>query len=354
MKRRAERAAAELAEAMAKEKVSRERMEELRGRLAAEKRLIARLARRIADLSTRIDEAQEELRRLEARRESAERLLARATAAAFAAARQEGGASPAGGRAERGRWFARLLLAHGAAQRRAILLAAERTRETKEGLERVLVRQEQAKEREVKVTRALASRTEAEARRLAEIDRRRKEKEKELRALRARIAAMEALVSRIEKRMARRERDAGRPPAGTPPPRFASLAGSLVPPLEGRVVGRFGAHRDPEFDVVIENRGIEIEAPAGAAIRAVGKGEVVFLGRVEGFGKVLIIRHGSGLFSVYGKAGSFSVKHGQQVTAGELVGRLPDGPGEKSVLYLELRAGGTAVDPLSVIPIPKG
>jgi septal ring factor EnvC (AmiA/AmiB activator) len=73
---------------------------------------------------------------------------------------------------------------------------------------------------------------------------------------------------------------------------------------------------------------------------------------VAGFGKVLILQHGSGLFSVYGKAGSFSARQGRAVGAGDEIGRLPADPSGKAVLYLELRAGGTAIDPLSVISIP--
>ena len=120
-------------------------------------------------------------------------------------------------------------------------------------------------------------------------------------------------------------------------------------PLAGKVIGRFGRQHDTVFDVDVENRGVEIEGQSGAAIKAVGKGEVVFIGTVAGFGKVLILQHGSGLFSVYGKATSFGVRQGQAIAAGEEIGRLPADPSGKSVLYLELRAGGTAIDPLSVI-----
>jgi septal ring factor EnvC (AmiA/AmiB activator) len=98
---------------------------------------------------------------------------------------------------------------------------------------------------------------------------------------------------------------------------------------------------------------VEIEAPSGSPIRSVGKGHVVFSGTVSGFGKVLIIQHGTGLFSVYGKAESFSVAQDQIVAPGQNIGRLPDSPTGKSVLYLELRAAGTAIDPTAVIPLSR-
>jgi septal ring factor EnvC (AmiA/AmiB activator) len=119
------------------------------------------------------------------------------------------------------------------------------------------------------------------------------------------------------------------------------------------VVTRFGRQHDTTFDVTIENRGVEIEAPSGASVKSVGQGEVAFAGAVSGFGNVLIVQHGGGLFSVYGRLDSFLVKQGEAVKKGTVVGRLPGSPSGKSVLYLELRAGGTAIDPTSVIPLDR-
>lgn len=355
MKRKAEKAAAELAEAIEKEKMTRERMEELKGKLARKKRLLAGLDRRLAELARRLDQAEQDVRRLDAEREGSARRMGGAAARIFTRERDPAELfSRGGGERERLRRFARIVLASEAARYGSLSFAVGRREAEKEGLARSLKTSERVRERELSLGRALASRTEAEARRLAEIDRQKKRKEKELRALRAKIAAMEALVTRIERKMARRERRAEKP-QGETPARFASLGGGLVPPVVGgRVVGRFGKQKDPVFDVEIDSRGIEIEAPSKAVIRAVGKGEVVFSGSVNGFGRVLILQHGSGLFSVYGKAEAFAVKQGQQVATGEPVGRLPESPTGKSVLYLELRAGGTAVDPMSVIPIPRG
>ncbi|MCL5966320.1 MAG: peptidoglycan DD-metalloendopeptidase family protein [Deltaproteobacteria bacterium] len=353
MKRKATRAAADLAETMAKEKMTRGRMKELQEKLARQKRLLARLDRRLADLSRRLGDMEDEIRRLDAERESSGRRMAGGTARIFEADRARSGTIAGDARDERLRYFAGLVLSDEAARYGRLSVAQEGREEQKAGLERTLEASQHKKKRELSFGQALASRKEAEGRRLAEINRKKRRTEKELKALRARIAAMEALVTRIERRILSGERRAGRPPAGKPA-RFASVPGGLVAPLPGRVVGRFGKQRDPAFDVVIENRGVEIEAPSGAVIRAVGKGEVVFLGSVNGYGEVLILQHGSGLFSVYGKAESFSVKYGQVVMAGQPVGRLPANPDGKSVLYLELRAGGTAIDPLSVIPIPHG
>ncbi|MBK5095662.1 MAG: peptidoglycan DD-metalloendopeptidase family protein [Deltaproteobacteria bacterium] len=167
------------------------------------------------------------------------------------------------------------------------------------------------------------------------------------------MARMKTLVSRIEREVQEAERRSPRGKGKKGPSEFSRIPGGLVAPVRGKVVGPFGKYRDPVFDVEMENHGVEIEAPSGAPVRSIGKGEVVFSGTVSGFGKVLIIQHGTGLFSVYGKAESYSVARGQVIAPGQNIGRLPASPSGKSVLYLELRAAGTAIDPAAVIPLAR-
>jgi septal ring factor EnvC (AmiA/AmiB activator) len=242
-----------------------------------------------------------------------------------------------------------------------ITRARERKEEELYGLERQVAVTERRMAREKRAGETLLSRQEEERRRLADIEREKKRKEKELKSLRAKIARMESVVSRVERQVKERERRArkgaaGGSPAGEPaeaPRRFASLSGGLSAPLAGKVVTRFGRQHDTTFDVTIENRGVEIEAPSGASVKSVGQGEVAFAGAVSGFGNVLIVQHGGGLFSVYGRLETFLVKQGEAVKKGAVVGSLAGSPSGKSVLYLELRAGGTAIDPASAIPLDR-
>lgn len=212
--------------------------------------------------------------------------------------------------------------------------------------ERKITREKRAGER-------LLEQRKAEARRLEGIRAEKERKGKELRALRGRIARMESLVSRIERKIRERELRAKRKSGSAGPSRFSAIPGGILAPVRGKVIGRFGKHRDPVFDVDVENRGVEIEAPSRSPVRSIGKGRVVFRGSVAGFGNVLILQHGSGLFSVYGRAESFSAEQDQEIVAGQVIGRLPGNPNGKSVLYLELRAAGTAIDPLQVVPLSR-
>lgn len=347
MKQRAEKAAAELAETIRREKSSRSRVGELEARLAKQRRLIARIDRKLSQLGGQMDQAEREIRGLEEERGRAQHSLSASTAEVFLCDREQPGVLSETASGERRRHFARKILDAELVRYGRLTADKEEKERVLSGIERRLEDSERKMAEQKKVGVKLANQQEAERRRLADIEKRKKEKARELKALRARIERMESLVSRIERQMKKRE------PQKPGPRQFSGIPGGLVPPLAGKVVGRFGKQRDPVFDVDVETRGVEIEASSGAVIHAVGAGQVVFAGGVSGFGKVLILQHGSGLFSVYGKANTYSVKQGQTVVAGEAVGKLPVNPEGKSVLYFELRAAGTAIDPASVIPLSR-
>jgi septal ring factor EnvC (AmiA/AmiB activator) len=360
MKNREEKTVRELTEALRKEKLSKGRVGELRERLKRQRALLSRIDRKVSALNERLDRAEKAVRELEEEHGQARTGLLRAEVVAFTGQRVDAGNPWDPSARERERYFMRMRLAADAEGVARITRARERKEEELSGIERQVAVTERKRTQEKKVGETLLSRQEEERSRLAGIEREKKRKQKELKSLRARIARMEAVVSRVERQVKERERRArkGAPDgaarkAAEAPQRFASLAGGLSAPLPGKVVTRFGRQHDPTFDVTIENRGVEIEAPSGASVKSVGKGEVAFAGAVSGFGNVLIVQHGGGLFSVYGRMETFLVKQGEAVRKGAVVGRLPESPSGKSVLYLELRAGGTAVDPSSAMSLDR-
>ena len=361
MKAREEKTVLELTEALRKEKLSKGRVGELRERLARQRGLLSRIDRKVSALNERLERAEKAVRELEAAHGEARTDLQRAEVVAFAGQRAAMGDPWHPSARERERHFMRVYLAADAEGVARITRDRERKEEELSGLERQVAVTERKMAREKKVGDTLLSRQEEERRRLADIEREKKRKEKELKSLRAKIARMESVVSRVERQVKERERRARKGAAGGPatrvpseaPRRFASLSGGLSAPLAGKVVTRFGHQHDTTFDVTIENRGVEIEAPSGASVKSIGQGEVAFAGGVSGFGNVLIVQHGGGLFSVYGRLDTFLVKQGDPVKKGTVVGILPGSPSGKSVLYLELRAGGTAIDPTSAIPLDR-
>ena len=353
MRKRAEEAAAELDRALEREQTSRSKVDEIRKKLAAQRSLIGRIDRKLASLAREMARAESEVQAIEQARASKQRDLERAASLAFQEGRSSAGLRLGESRAERDRYFMDLLLASEAERVGRLAAAKEKKESALTGIERQVKLSEKRISREKKVGESLLTQRKKEAERLAQIQRETKRKEKQVKALRARVARMEALVSRIERQV--REAERRRPGGGgrEGPSKFSGIPGGLVAPVRGRVVGPFGKYRDPVFQVDVENHGVEIEASSGAPIRSIGKGNVVFSGAVAGFGNVLIIQHGSGLFSVYGKAESFSVAQGQDIGPGQNIGRLPASPDGKSVLYLELRAAGTAIDPMAVVPLAR-
>jgi septal ring factor EnvC (AmiA/AmiB activator) len=360
MKAREEKTAQELTEALRKEKHSKGRVGELQERLKRQRRLLSGIDRKVSALNERLEKAEKAVRELEAAHGQARTDLQRAEVAAFAGQSAGAGDPWHPSARERERHLMRVYLAADAEGIARITRARERKEEELSGLERQVAVTERKMAMEKKVGDTLLSRQDAERRRLADIEREKKRKEKELKSLRAKIARMESLVSRVERQVKERERRARKTEAGSAarepaeaPQRFASLSGGLSAPLAGKVVTRFGRQHDTTFDVTIENRGVEIASSSGASVKSVGQGKVAFAGAVSGFGNVLIVQHGGGLFSVYGRLETFLVKQGEAVRKGTMVGRLPESPSGQSVLYLELRAGGTAIDPTSVIPLDR-
>lgn len=353
MRERAEKAADELGEAIRRERASRHKVDDYRKRLARQRRLIGKIDGKLAELAREMERAEADMRAVDEERAVTRGRMESVAALAFEEKRLSAGMIPLDFRSERRRYLTKVLLEAEADRYDRLSSDRERKETALSGIEREVQQSERRISREKKVGASLMTRREEEEERLAEIRAQKEKKEKELQKLRSRLARMETLVSRIERQVKEEERRRARKERVAGPSKFSSVPGGLVAPVRGRVVGPFGKFRDPVFDVDVENNGVEIEATAGSPIRSIGKGKVVFSGTVSGFGKVLIIQHGSGLFSVYGKADSFSVDQGKEVGPGQNIGRLPENPGGKSVLYLELRAAGTAIDPVPVIPLSR-
>ena len=132
-------------------------------------------------------------------------------------------------------------------------------------------------------------------------------------------------------------------PGGIP---FAGQMGRLVWPCEGEVISDYGVEQHPKFGTIIKNNGIDIMATAGASVRAVAAGTVSFAGPLSGFGNCVIVDHGGGYYTLYGRLESVSVGAGFEVKEGDGVGTVgetsaPEGP----VMHFEIRQGRKALDP---------
>lgn len=127
---------------------------------------------------------------------------------------------------------------------------------------------------------------------------------------------------------------------------FGALKGRLAWPVVGHVELGFGKVENPRFHTVTVQKGIDLRAPAGTAVRAVADGKVVFAGWLRGYGNLVILDHGDGFHTVVAHLGELERKMGEEVKAGDGLGPLGDtGSLKGPYCYFELRHHGVAVDP---------
>lgn len=128
-----------------------------------------------------------------------------------------------------------------------------------------------------------------------------------------------------------------------------SADGTRLPwPVEGQVLTRFGMQRHPQFGTAVFRRGIEIAASIGDEIRAVSDGVVAYADWYKGYGKLIILEHGNGFYTLYGNLSHLDAQKGSRVAKGQMIGKAGDtGSMKGAKLYFEIRRNGEAQDPLA-------
>jgi len=82
-------------------------------------------------------------------------------------------------------------------------------------------------------------------------------------------------------------------------------------------------------------------------VHAIHHGRVVFADWLRGFGLLLILDHGDGYMSLYGRNASLYRDVGDWVEAGDRIATVGDtGIGGEPGLYFELRHKGRPLDPV--------
>jgi lipoprotein NlpD len=141
---------------------------------------------------------------------------------------------------------------------------------------------------------------------------------------------------------------AGKPPTPATRPRAVPVrpveaVAHWVWPAEGPA----NIVRHPASD----SQGLLIAGAEGAPVRAAAQGKVVYTGSgLLGFGNLVIVKHTETFLSAYGHNRELKVKEGDAVIAGQPIAEMGLGPGQKPVLYFEIRYQGEPVDPLAYLP----
>ena len=126
---------------------------------------------------------------------------------------------------------------------------------------------------------------------------------------------------------------------------FAANKGRLPWPVEGTIMERFGKHSHPVYKNVQlpQNNGVTLVVKHGAQAKAVFNGTVSQVVVLPGYNQCVLVNHGE-YFTLYSKLKSVSVKAGQKITVGQVVGTV-DTIGGEDLFHFELWKGSTPQNP---------
>jgi len=129
-------------------------------------------------------------------------------------------------------------------------------------------------------------------------------------------------------------------------PRYSSTTGKgFLWPIKGGIVNYFNESVDSSL-----NRGVNIQATSdNREVKASAQGKVAFSKPLKGWGKTIILKHDSRLYTVYANLDETSVKEGSTVTKGEAIGMVASGKNGSYVLHFEVRKRNIPEDPLKYL-----
>ncbi len=128
---------------------------------------------------------------------------------------------------------------------------------------------------------------------------------------------------------------------------FAANKGRLPWPVKrGYISRRFGTQQHPVYKrVKITSSGIHINTPDDEPVRAVFNGEVMMIQIIPGANQTVYVRHGN-FISIYGNLKKVTVRKGQKVKTGDILGIVAQDPMSKvSVLKFRIYKNRTKLNP---------
>lgn len=117
-------------------------------------------------------------------------------------------------------------------------------------------------------------------------------------------------------------------------------------PTRGGLTGSFGLRRVFNGEARSPHSGLDIKAPAGQAVRAPAAGVVVLTGDFFFSGNAVFLAHGEGVVSLFAHLSKITVKEGQVLQAGDLLGEVgKTGRATGPHLHWSLSFNNARVDP---------
>ena len=129
-----------------------------------------------------------------------------------------------------------------------------------------------------------------------------------------------------------------------------------------RISSRFTTSRyHPVLHKVRSHKGVDYAAKSGTPVHSAGDGKVIFKGKKGGYGKVMIVQHGTKYTTLYAHLKTYNrkLKVGSKVKQGQTIAYVgKSGLATGPHLHYEFRVNGTHRNPLTVklpvsSPVPK-
>ncbi|MCD4650229.1 MAG: peptidoglycan DD-metalloendopeptidase family protein [Candidatus Cloacimonetes bacterium] len=123
--------------------------------------------------------------------------------------------------------------------------------------------------------------------------------------------------------------------------------GKIAWPARGKILREFGLISSTEYsDISFQSKGIDIQLEKGTNINAVEDGVVVFAEWFRNSGKMIIIDHRNGFYSLYANNDQLLVSKGDEVIRSQTIARSGDtGAPDQPQLHFELRKRDNPVNP---------
>lgn len=162
---------------------------------------------------------------------------------------------------------------------------------------------------------------------------------KSIQTRKERLDALMANKRRLEKTIAQVAKRAVKFPKAN----FSKLRRRLSWPTHGHVLRIFGTKIEQSE---LRWGGVLIQAPEGQPVYAIAKGKVVFAKWLSGYGLLLIINHGNGYMTLYGRNHVLYKNEGDIVHRGDLISTVGQTGGyKKPALYFAVRHKGKPMNP---------
>jgi murein DD-endopeptidase MepM/ murein hydrolase activator NlpD len=117
-------------------------------------------------------------------------------------------------------------------------------------------------------------------------------------------------------------------------------------PVTGRVTSPFGMRSSPLGGDLEMHAGVDIRALYGTPVAATADGTVIFAGWDAGYGRLVVVDHGSDVDTFYGHLSALHTQPGERVRRGQPVGAVgASGRATGAHLHYEVRVRNRPVNP---------